>query len=130
MFSHIELDLCWNKQYYLRHGLSVSIFLVQPALDCLLWRNNSIVRTHSSRMIDIATQITLNCATHFLQDLRTHKIFFSHNGLPFSTFDVDNDNREGDFAERSCARLYKVSKLKLSNIFFLISLVPGWLVVW
>ncbi|XP_046443576.1 techylectin-5B-like [Daphnia pulex] len=33
---------------------------------------------------------------------------FSHNGLAFSTFDVDNDNREGeDFAERSCARLYK-----------------------
>lgn len=35
---------------------------------------------------------------------------FSHNGLAFSTFDVDNDNREGeDFAERSCARLYKVN---------------------
>lgn len=33
---------------------------------------------------------------------------YSHNGLPFSTFDVDNDNRDGDFAERSCARLYKV----------------------
>ena len=33
----------------------------------------------------------------------------SHNGLPFSTFDVDNDNRDGkDFAERSCSRLYKV----------------------
>jgi len=33
----------------------------------------------------------------------------SHNGLPFSTFDVDNDERDGsDFAERSCARLYKV----------------------
>ena len=32
----------------------------------------------------------------------------SHNGLPFSTFDVDNDNRDGDFVERSCARLYKV----------------------
>jgi ficolin len=32
---------------------------------------------------------------------------YSHNGLPFSTFDVDNDNRDGDFAERSCARLYK-----------------------
>ena len=34
----------------------------------------------------------------------------SHNGLPFSTFDVDNDNRDGDFVERSCARLYKVIK--------------------
>ena len=33
---------------------------------------------------------------------------YSHNGLPFSTFDVDNDNRDGEFAERSCARLYKV----------------------
>ena len=33
----------------------------------------------------------------------------SHNGLPFSTFDVDNDNRDGDFVERSCARLYKVT---------------------
>ena len=33
----------------------------------------------------------------------------SHNGLPFSTFDVDNDSRDGkDFAERSCSRLYKV----------------------
>ena len=32
----------------------------------------------------------------------------SHNGLPFSTFDVDNDSREGDFVDRSCARLYKV----------------------
>jgi len=32
---------------------------------------------------------------------------YSHNGLPFSTFDVDNDNREGEFSERSCARLYK-----------------------
>ncbi|KAK3864011.1 hypothetical protein Pcinc_030272 [Petrolisthes cinctipes] len=32
---------------------------------------------------------------------------YSHNGLPFSTFDVDNDNRDGDFVERSCARLYK-----------------------
>ena len=27
--------------------------------------------------------------------------------MPFSTFDVDNDNRDGDFAESSCARLYK-----------------------
>ena len=33
---------------------------------------------------------------------------YSHNGLPFSTFDVDNDNRDGEFVERSCARLYKV----------------------
>ncbi len=33
---------------------------------------------------------------------------YSHNGLPFSTFDVDNDNRDGEFSERSCARLYKV----------------------
>nr|XP_045599528.1 microfibril-associated glycoprotein 4-like [Procambarus clarkii] len=32
---------------------------------------------------------------------------YSHNGLPFSTFDVDNDSRDGDFVERSCARLYK-----------------------
>ncbi|XP_047493294.1 microfibril-associated glycoprotein 4-like [Penaeus chinensis] len=32
---------------------------------------------------------------------------YSHNGLPFSTFDVDNDNRDGDFVERSCSRLYK-----------------------
>ena len=33
----------------------------------------------------------------------------SHNGLPFSTFDVDNDSRDsGDFDQRSCARLYKV----------------------
>jgi len=32
---------------------------------------------------------------------------YSHNGLPFSTFDVDNDNRDGEFVERSCARLYK-----------------------
>ena len=28
-------------------------------------------------MIDIATQITLNCATHFLQDLRTHIEYFA-----------------------------------------------------
>ena len=36
-------------------------------------------------------------------------ILHSHNGLPFSTFDVDNDARDsGDFAQRSCARLYKV----------------------
>ena len=35
---------------------------------------------------------------------------YSHNGLPFSTFDVDNDNRDGDFAERSCARLYRVRR--------------------
>lgn len=42
---------------------------------------------------------------------------FSHNGLAFSTFDVDNDNREGeDFAERSCARLYKVNFAKIDNI--------------
>ena len=35
---------------------------------------------------------------------------FSHNGLPFSTFDKDNDDRDGaEFLERSCARLYKVS---------------------
>ena len=34
---------------------------------------------------------------------------FSHNGLPFSTFDKDNDNRDGaEFVERSCATLYKV----------------------
>ncbi|XP_043208531.1 microfibril-associated glycoprotein 4-like isoform X1 [Amphibalanus amphitrite] len=32
---------------------------------------------------------------------------FSHNGLPFSTFDVDNDSRRGNYSERSCARLYK-----------------------
>ena len=46
---------------------------------------------------------------------------YSHNGLPFSTFDVDNDNRDGEFSERSCARLYKVgsmiSALKLSSWF-------------
>ena len=41
----------------------------------------------------------------------------SHNGLPFSTFDVDNDNREGDFSERSCARLYKVRLSPNNNIF-------------
>ena len=35
---------------------------------------------------------------------------YSHNGMPFSTFDVDNDNRDGNFAESSCARLYKVGK--------------------
>jgi hypothetical protein len=35
---------------------------------------------------------------------------YSHNGIPFSTFDVDNDNRDGDFAERSCSRLYKVRR--------------------
>ena len=35
---------------------------------------------------------------------------YSHNDIPFSTFDVDNDNRDGDFGERSCARLYKVRK--------------------
>ena len=40
----------------------------------------------------------------------------SHNGLPFSTFDVDNDNRDGDFVERSCSRLYKV----------IIKKVPQW----
>lgn len=34
---------------------------------------------------------------------------YSHNGMPFSTFDVDNDNRDGNFEESSCARLYKVS---------------------
>ena len=51
----------------------------------------------------------------------------SHNGLPFSTFDVDNDNRDGDFVERSCARLYKVikegSNIKriIFNIFYYIS---------
>ena len=28
--------------------------------------------------------------------------------MPFSTFDVDNDNRDGNFEESSCARLYKV----------------------
>ena len=33
---------------------------------------------------------------------------YSHNAMPFSTFDVDNDNRDGDFEESSCARLYKV----------------------
>lgn len=32
---------------------------------------------------------------------------YSHNGMPFSTFDVDNDNRDGNFEESSCARLYK-----------------------
>ncbi|KAK2713556.1 techylectin-5A-like [Artemia franciscana] len=32
---------------------------------------------------------------------------YSHNGLPFSTFDTDNDRREGTFQERSCSRLYK-----------------------
>ena len=36
---------------------------------------------------------------------------YSHNEIPFSTFDVDNDNRDGDFGERSCARLYKVREL-------------------
>ena len=36
---------------------------------------------------------------------------YSHNDIPFSTFDVDNDNRDGDFGERSCARLYKVREL-------------------
>ena len=41
---------------------------------------------------------------------------YSHNDIPFSTFDVDNDNRDGDFAERSCARLYKVSIFQLFTV--------------
>ena len=41
----------------------------------------------------------------------------SHNGLPFSTFDVDNDNRNGDFVERSCSRLYKVCTKDVINNF-------------
>ncbi len=63
---------------------------------------------------------------------------FSHNGLAFSTFDVDNDNREGeDFAERSCARLYKVKFAKIDNInqtcfkrISIIQYITGRLVVW
>lgn len=63
---------------------------------------------------------------------------FSHNGLAFSTFDVDNDNREGeDFAERSCARLYKVNFAKIDNInqtcfkrISIIQYITGRLVVW
>lgn len=58
---------------------------------------------------------------------------FSHNGLAFSTFDVDNDNREGeDFAERSCARLYKVPAICKQNMIFrifyldLFKLQGGW----
>jgi hypothetical protein len=47
---------------------------------------------------------------------------YSHNGLPFSTFDVDNDNRDGDFAERSCARLYKVNTRE--NMLFYVLLTP------
>ena len=41
---------------------------------------------------------------------------YSHNGLPFSTFDVDNDNRDGEFTERSCARLYKVNTYVIRKI--------------
>ena len=54
-------------------------------------------------------KVTVNC--HSKQNTKHYRAnccCLSHNGLPFSTFDVDNDNREGDFAERSCARLYKV----------------------
>jgi hypothetical protein len=47
---------------------------------------------------------------------------YSHNGLPFSTFDVDNDNRDGDFAERSCARLYKVTTRE--NMLFYVLFSP------
>ena len=43
---------------------------------------------------------------------------YSHNGMPFSTFDVDNDNRDGNFEESSCARLYKVRKDMLRYHFF------------
>ena len=38
---------------------------------------------------------------------------YSHNSMPFSTFDVDNDNRDGNFEESSCARLYKVNYVLL-----------------
>ena len=59
---------------------------------------------------------------------------YSHNGMPFSTFDVDNDNRDGDFAESSCARLYRVrykvyaaSEHSVDHVHFLFL---GRLVVW
>lgn len=52
-----------------------------------------------------------NLSLSLIQLFHTEISNSSHNGLPFSTFDVDNDNREGDFAERSCARLYKVSRI-------------------
>ena len=57
----------------------------------------------------------LFCLFYAIFILRKQNLFYgnagdalySHNGLPFSTFDVDNDNREGEFSDRSCARLYK-----------------------
>ncbi|KAG7159303.1 Fibrinogen C domain-containing protein 1-A-like [Homarus americanus] len=57
----------------------------------------------------ITTTTTTHHHHHYLlpPTTTTGDSLYSHNGLPFSTFDVDNDNRDGDFVERSCARLYK-----------------------
>ncbi len=59
---------------------------------------------------------TPNCLFPFFQFYgNAGDSLHSHNGLPFSTFDVDNDEREGDFADRSCARLYKVSEREVER---------------
>ena len=77
---------------------------IKPLLPTF-WEYLKIIHNFSSSPF----KVTVNC--HSKQNTKHYRAnccCFSHNGLPFSTFDVDNDNREGDFAERSCARLYKV----------------------
>ncbi len=68
-------------------------------------------KKHSDDRARARTAPTSNCLFPFFQFYgNAGDSLHSHNGLPFSTFDVDNDEREGDFADRSCARLYKVSE--------------------
>ncbi|TRY63488.1 hypothetical protein TCAL_06850 [Tigriopus californicus] len=76
------------------------------AIDLEDWSGNQrFARYRSFRLGDEADSFRMYHQNLFYGNAGDS--LFSHNGLAFSTFDVDNDQRDGEFSERSCARLYK-----------------------
>lgn len=79
------------------------------AIDLEDWSGNQrFARYRSFRLGDEADSFRMYHQNLFYGNAGDS--LFSHNGLAFSTFDVDNDQRDGEFSERSCARLYKVNQ--------------------
>eukprot|EP00095_Tigriopus_kingsejongensis_P011656 maker-scaffold573_size133556-snap-gene-0.13 protein:Tk11656 transcript:maker-scaffold573_size133556-snap-gene-0.13-mRNA-1 annotation:"hypothetical protein DAPPUDRAFT_195986" len=76
------------------------------AIDLEDWSGNQrFARYRSFRLGDEADSFKMYHQNLFYGNAGDS--LFSHNGMAFSTFDVDNDQRDGEFSERSCARLYK-----------------------
>lgn len=78
--------------------------------------NRRFARYHSFRMGDEGDYFRLYHANSYYGNAGDSLL--SHNGLPFTTFDKDNDNRNGSLAtEANCARLHKVVQCSILDRF-------------